>query len=430
MAAALLCSLLFAAGAARAAVPAPPRTALFQVRSSIHIFAAQSRASSDAGAAGAVRALTRATARSLWINAGEVVAPSYGTRVFTDSATAVTGLQQARHRSVRALAGILRADRDLATGAITRARGGDQHLLMAAAHELAAGDREAAGGRRVSAVGSYAKAWRDAFAALARLVSAQTTAVPSSAVAAAAQLALGSKRIPFTGPRITPHLPLLTLGGKPELLFVGSEACPFCAVERWGMIVALSQFGTFTNLHLMQSDTTEPPVVRTFTFAGSGYRSPYISFVPVEAISNVPKGFGFAPLQRLTAGEHALLRRFDLPTQTPFIDVANRFESVGSTVPPMLLAGMSWPRIASSLTDPASIPAQAVAGEAETLTAELCEATGGNPQSVCASPIVASYEVALPSLGGQGGTCPSARRATAGRRRGQPLRARPARCIV
>ncbi len=34
--------------------------------------------------------------------------------------------------------------------------------------------------------------------------------------------------------------------GKPEVLFVGAEFCPFCAAERWPLIVALSRFGHFS----------------------------------------------------------------------------------------------------------------------------------------------------------------------------------------
>ena len=154
-----------------------------------------------------------------------------------------------------------------------------------------------------------------AYGALARLVASQVTHVPSGALAAAAaEQALSGTRFGMAGPHdragvCTP----LTSGGKPEVFYAGSEACPFCGVQRWGMIVALSQFGTFSNLHLMQSIATTPPQVRTFTFFGSSYRSPYISFVPVEVWSNVPKPPGLARLQSLTHPESALLHRFDPP---------------------------------------------------------------------------------------------------------------------
>jgi hypothetical protein len=384
-------------------------------------------------AADAAKELAQASVPTLWIDARNAVAPSYGSRVFAGSVAALTDLQRLVGLSVPGLSStvtrIVRADRDLADGAIKQAHGGNQQLLAAASRDLAAGDRKAAGGHPASAVGSDTKAWGSAFDALAQLVAAEATGMPSSALAAAATEALGSKRIALAGPMIQHGRQPLTLGGKPELLFAGSEACPFCAVQRWGMIVALSQFGTFSNLRLMQSAPTEPPQIMTFTFFGSSYHSPYISFVPVEVLSNIPKGFGFEHLQRLTPAQNALLKTFDPPAQTPFIDVANRFTSFDSTVLPRLVRGMSWTQIAGSLRHPTSISAQAIAGEAEVLTSELCLATNGTPASVCSTAIVKQYEAALPLLNGRGGGCPTMGAIAGPRRQGdQPPRARAARC--
>jgi hypothetical protein len=425
---------LFSGSVAHAASPPPPREALMQAGNGLRTLASHAHSSSIHGlAADAAKELARASVPTLWIDARNAVAPSYGSRVFAGSVAALTDLQRLVGLSVPRLSStitrIVRADRDLADGAIKQAHGGNQQLLAAASRDLAAGDRKAAGGHPASAVGSYTKAWERAFDALAQLVAAEATGMPSSALAAAATEALGSKEIALAGPMIQPGRPPLTLGGKPELFFAGSEACPFCAVQRWGMIVALSQFGTFSNLRLMQSAPTEPPQIMTFTFFGSSYRSPYISFVPVEVLSNIPKGFGFEHLQRLTPAQNALLKTFDPPGQTPFIDVANRFTSFDSTVLPPLIRGMSWTEIASSLRHPTSISAQAIAGEAEVLTAELCLATKGAPASVCSTAIVKQYEAALPLLNGRGGGCPTMGAIAGPRREGdQPPRARATRC--
>ena len=104
--------------------------------------------------------------------------------------------------------------------------------------------------------------------------------------------------------------------------------------------------------------------------------------------------------------ESALLHKFDPAAETPFIDVANRFVTDRSTVDPQLIAHKSWTQLAGALTDPVNVSTQAIAGEAEVLTAEVCEATGGNPQSVCSSAVVQQYEAALPTLTGKGGSCP------------------------
>jgi hypothetical protein len=416
----VFCALVFGPAAQAAAAPAS-RNALLEARSSVTAMAHQASSRSDQRlAAEAGRALTRATQPALWIDAHDTVAPSYGTSVFVNSIAALIDLRRLQRSSVPGLGGAIRliigADRNLAARVINQGRGGQHDLLLRAGRALAAGTRNAAVHRVVSAARSYQQAWGDAFSALTELVAARATGVPSPALAAAAEEALGSRKIGLAGPIIQPAQMPLTLGGKPELLFIGAEGCPFCAVQRWGMIVALSQFGSFSHLHLMQSDTTERPAIRTFTFFGSSYQSPYVSFVPVEALSNVQRGMGFAPLQRPSHSQSVLLTRFDPPGQTPFIDVAGRFIRVDSTVQPGLLRGESWAQIASSLSRPTSIPAQAIAGEAEVLTAELCEATNGNPQSVCSAGVVAQYEAALPFLNGKGGGCP-ATAATAGLRR-------------
>jgi hypothetical protein len=72
----------------------------------------------------------------------------------------------------------------------------------------------------------------------------------------------------------------LTSGGKPEVLYIGAEYCPYCAAERWALIVALSRFGTFSGLAPIRSaakdggGNAEPyPLTPTWTFAKSSYTS-------------------------------------------------------------------------------------------------------------------------------------------------------------
>ena len=51
----------------------------------------------------------------------------------------------------------------------------------------------------------------------------------------------------------------LTANGKPEVLYMGAEYCPYCAAERWAMIVALSRFGTFSGLSTVHSAAANGP---------------------------------------------------------------------------------------------------------------------------------------------------------------------------
>lgn len=438
-----VCACLFAPAALAAFTAAAPRTGLQRAQRTLRTLAAEASSSSlQRATADAARQLGNATDRSLWIDSGHADAPSYGTRVITDSLAALADLQQfgrAHFAEVnRAIKLIIDAQRTLAQGAISQAQGGNQSLLAAAGRAVATGNRVASGGRSVLAVHSYRRAWGDAFVALARLVAARLTSLPSAELAASAENALGSPTIGLAGPRILPAgARRLVRAGKPELLYIGSEACPYCGVERWGMVVALSQFGRFSNLHLMQSSAEESPHVTTLTFFGSRYHSAYISFVPVEAISNVPKGLGFAHLQPLTLSEKALLRRFDSQTTTPFVDMGGRFVSSSSIVQPQLIQRKSWTQLAGAIADPSSTSGQAIGGEAEVLTAEICEATGGRPQSVCSAPVVQQYEAALPQLNGSGGGCPVGTTSSDGLQvrgakpaRAQGSLAQPARCVT
>ena len=76
---------------------------------------------------------------------------------------------------------------------------------------------------------------------------------------------------------------------------MGAEYCPYCAAERWGMIVALSRFGTFTGLQTTHSAAKDGagnaevyPNTATWTFVHSSYTSKYLTFTPVEMNTNIP----------------------------------------------------------------------------------------------------------------------------------------------
>src|SRR5271170_3657702 len=47
--------------------------------------------------------------------------------------------------------------------------------------------------------------------------------------------------------KITPTLS--TVGTNGVVSYVGAEYCPYCAIQRWALLVALSKFGTFTSLN-------------------------------------------------------------------------------------------------------------------------------------------------------------------------------------
>ncbi len=203
--------------------------------------------------------------------------------------------------------------------------------------------------------------------------------------------------------------PSLRLSGKPEILYIGGEFCPFCAAERWPTIVALSKFGHFSNLHLMTSSATDiAPNTPTFSFYRSTYTSPYVAFVPVEWATNKPTSSshnfsGYSILQPPTKSQMALFSKYDASPYTtqagsiPFLDFGNRFLQIGASYQPQILDNESWATIAGSLSLPQSQTAQAIDASANLEIAGICVMTHNKPANVCSTPTITKIETTLGS---------------------------------
>jgi uncharacterized membrane protein len=169
----------------------------------------------------------------------------------------------------------------------------------------------------------------------------------------------------------------LTNGGLPEILYMGGDYCPFCAAERWSMVVALSKFGTFQNLGYMISAANDQNL-STVTFYQSSYTSNYISFVEVELYDRAHNA-----LQTPTQQEQSLLNQYDSGGSIPFVDIGNQYVLVGAQYQTPVLSGLSWTQIGSQLNDPNSAVAKSVDGAANALITAICKIDGGQPSSVC-----------------------------------------------
>jgi hypothetical protein len=221
-------------------------------------------------------------------------------------------------------------------------------------------------------------------AALARVVS-DITSVPASTLNAVGAGSVTTKPTSISGAP-------LTSGGKPEMLYIGTDYCPYCAFERWGMIVALSRFGTFSGLHTIHSSSTDIfPNTPTFTFYGSTYTSKYLTFTPVEETTNIPQGNSYTPLQKPTPQQQALIAKYDPGLSIPFVDIGNKYTVIGASASPQVLAGKSWAAIAASLKNASSPVARAVDGTANYITAAICKTTNSQPASAC-TPAVTSLQ--------------------------------------
>jgi Domain of unknown function (DUF929) len=234
--------------------------------------------------------------------------------------------------------------------------------------------------------------------ALAAVVK-NATSVPASTLDAVGAGAFTNKIQTITG-----NPAELKAGGKPELLYMGAEYCPYCAAMRWAMVVALSRFGTFSGLATVHSAVSnggggqEPdPDTPTWTFLHASYSSPYLNFTSVELQTNIPdpSNGSYTTLQNPTSAQNALITKYDASPYTtqagaiPFLDFGNKYVTIGTPYDPGVLAGLSWSTIATDLSNPNSTVAKAVDGTANYITAAICKMTGNQPASACTTTVQA-----------------------------------------
>jgi thiol-disulfide isomerase/thioredoxin len=177
----------------------------------------------------------------------------------------------------------------------------------------------------------------------------------------------------------------LSLNGKPAVVYIGADYCPYCAVTRWSLILALMRFGTISNLHYMASSSTDiysdSP---TFTFYNSTYSSAYITFDGVEYETRTG-----APLQNLTPLETDLMTRFNgVSGGIPFIDFGNISVLSGAVTLPASIYKSNWTQVIAQLNNPNSKTTQALVGGADVFTVQICKMTNNTPASVCSQPYV------------------------------------------
>jgi hypothetical protein len=215
------------------------------------------------------------------------------------------------------------------------------------------------------------------------------THVPASITSA---VGVTSPDSPTTPPTATgnPSLWQSTVNGgaRPVVFFYGAEFAPYAAAERWPVIVALSRFGTFGSLGLMQSSSSVAfSDTASFTFWHARYSSVWVDLQTDERYSSLdPTGARYMSLQTPTPRQAASVAVYDKSTSTfPLLDIANHYVLVGSSFTPSVLAGLTQSQIATDLTIPAGPVAQAILSAANEITAAICTVTGQRPTAVCSA---------------------------------------------
>lgn len=179
-----------------------------------------------------------------------------------------------------------------------------------------------------------------------------------------------------------------TSGLKPVVVYVGGEFCPYCAFQRWPLVMALMRFGNFSNLHYMMSSSSDVyPNSATFTFVGSTYTSSYVVFQPFEQENR-----GGQPLQTVPSNYTSTFATYG--SSYPFENFANKYVVEGPFFTPNLIAGLNWTQIVHLLSVNSQFRDQVISSTNE-ITAIICNLTGGNPSSVCANSSVGSFSTTL-----------------------------------
>jgi hypothetical protein len=165
------------------------------------------------------------------------------------------------------------------------------------------------------------------------------------------------------------------VNGKPVVVYVSAEYCPYCAFQRWPLILALMRFGNFTGLHYMTSALSDGDY-STFTFWGSSYQSNYVVFQPSELFNR-----SGAQLQTLPANYSASWGSQG-KSSFPFLNFGDVYFELGATASPAMLDNLNQSQIIAAIQS-ANTLGSSIRQAANVITALICKVTDDKPLTVC-----------------------------------------------
>ena len=183
----------------------------------------------------------------------------------------------------------------------------------------------------------------------------------------------------------------LTQDGKPKVLYVGAEYCPFCAMERWALIGALARFGTFSGLTPTTSSSNDVhPDTPTWSFAKAKYTSDVLALEAIETQDRNQQ-----PLMTLEGQNLQLFQKYNPGGGIPWIDYGGTNATSGATVDANAIDGKTYDQIIAGIKDPNSEIGKTMNPAINLISAQLCQMTGGKPTNVCTSSGVLTASVLL-----------------------------------
>lgn len=181
--------------------------------------------------------------------------------------------------------------------------------------------------------------------------------------------------------------PRLDSENKVGFFYMGADFCPFCAGQRWAVLLTLLRFGDFEGLRYMASSPTDVySNTPTLSFQHMQYKSKHVDFQAVETADR--NGGKLMTPNKL---QSKIVNTYDKPPYTrtfggiPFIYVDGHYMLTRPMVAPPRLSGLDWQTIADKFADPQSPLFQKVMPKVNLLTAAICRLDGGSPDDVCAS---------------------------------------------
>lgn len=242
-------------------------------------------------------------------------------------------------------------------------------------------------------------------AALAKELDQPVPAATMEALARASRAGLAYDKAAAATDLIAVAGPRPDTGRKPGLLYIGADFCPYCAGERWGLVLTLLRFGQLDGVRYMLSSATDVYAnTPTFTFQHAVYKSRYLAFQAVETADRLQR-----QLMTPDALQLRILAKFDAPPYLPssggipFVYLDGKYVLATLLAAPQELDGKDWTRIADALADPTSALFQSVMPKVNLLTAAICRTNGGRPASVCRAAGVQAAQKVLAAAPHQGG---------------------------
>lgn len=138
---------------------------------------------------------------------------------------------------------------------------------------------------------------------------------------------------------------LVKYSGKIPVLFISSEACPYCAAESWVLYYALSHFGTWSGAQFMYSNASDIfPNSPSLSFVNASFTSQDVSFYGYETSNR-----SWQPLQSLNSSDNELFTEYDPDGNIPFVFIGEMYLEIGSSYSPRLISNMTGQQVMNGI---------------------------------------------------------------------------------